>query len=137
MKALIAEDDFTSRLVLQGILKKFGDVHLVGHGKECVEAYCASLKNGSRFDLICLDITMPEMDGLQALKYIRKLEAQVGIPCKDEVKVLMTTVVDDSKNDFKSDYTGWSTSYLVKPIHAGKVVKELYKFGLIENTDGA
>ncbi|MBA3031195.1 MAG: response regulator [Desulfobacteraceae bacterium] len=136
MKILIAEDDFTSRLVLQGILNKFGDVHVAVQGKECVEAFKLSLETGNAYDLICLDIMMPEMDGHQALKEIRRLEAFLGIKNGKEVKVLMTTVLDDPKNVFEAYYRGGATSYLVKPVHSTDVIKELQQFGLIKSTNG-
>ena len=136
MKALIVEDDFTSRLVLQGILKKFGEVHIAVHGLECIAAFAKALNNGIRYDLVCLDIMMPEMDGHEALKRIREMETQAGISARNEVKVLMTTALDDPKNVFEAYFKGGATSYLVKPVHAGNVIKELQKFCLIEPAEG-
>ena len=128
MKTLIAEDDFTGRLVLQGILKQFGNVHIAVDGKECLEAVRHSLESKNYYDLICLDILMPEMDGHQVLKEIRRLEAKSG---QKEVKVLMTTILDDPKNVFEAYYRGGATSYLIKPVHGSKVIQELQCFGLI------
>jgi two-component system chemotaxis response regulator CheY len=136
MRILIAEDDFTSRLVLQGILGKVGEVHIAVHGKECLEAFRRSLENGRAYDLICLDIMMPEMDGHQTLKEIRSLESAKGVKSGQEVKILMTTMLDDPKNVFEAYYRGGATSYLVKPVHTGHLMNELCHFGLIKGPGG-
>jgi two-component system, chemotaxis family, chemotaxis protein CheY len=136
MRILITEDDFTSRLVLQGILSKFGEVHIAVHGKECLDAFRLSLETGKSYDLICLDIMMPEMDGHRALKEIRRLESETGIKRGQEVKILMTTVLDDPKNVFEAYYRGGATSYLVKLVHATSVMQELHHFGLIDSPHG-
>ena len=63
MKALIVDDDFVSRLLLQKVLMAYGEAHIAVNGKEAVEAFTAALRLGSSYDVICLDIMMPEMDG--------------------------------------------------------------------------
>jgi hypothetical protein len=63
MKTLIAEDSDTSRLLLQGLLKSYGPTHTGLNGKETVRVVRTALEEGEPYDLICLDIMMPEMDG--------------------------------------------------------------------------
>ena len=82
MKALIVEDDFTSRLLLQGLLQPFGVCHVCINGKEAVEAFKIALDQKEPYDLVCLDIMMPEMDGQTALKEIRAIEGQRRNYCK-------------------------------------------------------
>jgi len=78
MKTLIAEDDFTGRLLLQEILKRYGALHIAVNGKEAVEAVRTAMDAGEPYDLVCLDIMMPEMDGYQALAEI----SRTGGPCR-------------------------------------------------------
>ena len=78
MKTLIVEDDFTSRLLLQELLKGYGPAHVAVNGKEAVEAARMAMDAGEPYDLICLDIMMPEMDGHGALKEIRAQEEARG-----------------------------------------------------------
>ena len=79
MKTLLVEDDFTSRLLLQELLKPYGATHVAVNGKEAVLAVRAGMDAGDPYNLVCLDIMMPEIDGHQACTEIRSLEEQRGI----------------------------------------------------------
>lgn len=116
MRFLIVEDDFTSRKFLQGILSSHGDCDMAVNGKEAVEAFETALEAGTPYHLICMDIMMPEMNGQDALKQIRSIERNHGVRSVDEVKVVMTTALDDPKNVVEAYYKGGATSYVPKPI---------------------
>ncbi len=130
MKTLIVEDDFTSRLLLQELLKQHGPVHIAVNGKEAVEAVRLALEANEPYDFICLDIMMPEMDGQQALRHIRELEAGKGLLSANAAKIVMTTALNDMKNVCHA-YAGLCDSYLVKPIEKTKLGQELRKLGLL------
>jgi two-component system chemotaxis response regulator CheY len=130
LKILIAEDDFTCRKLLQSFLSEYGDCFVAINGREAVEAVKDAFDEGRPYDLICLDIMMPEMDGHEALKVIRRLENDRGVVGLDRVKVIMTTALDDSAsvmNAFKSGCEG----YIVKPFSKRNLLKEMEKLGLI------
>ncbi|GBD97811.1 MAG TPA: response regulator [Nitrospirae bacterium] len=131
MRVLIVEDDFTSRKLLQKFLSPYGDCDIAVDGKEALEAYKMSWVKSEPYDLICMDIMMPNVDGQEALKKIREIEKDMGIKNHDEVKVVMTTVLDDPKNVFKALNKGGATSYIIKPISKQTLLEELRKLGLI------
>lgn len=131
MRALIVEDDFTSRLILQKILQPYGEVHLAVNGKEALEAFCLAHQNKEPYDLMCLDILMPEMDGQTVLKEIRRIEAETGIHGYDGVKIIMISALNDRKN-ILSAFKSQCEAYLVKPVDRERLEEHLRAFKLIE-----
>lgn len=131
MKTLIVEDDFSSRLLLQELLKIYGRTHIAVNGKEAVEAVRMALEAREPYSLICLDIMMPEMDGLEALRQIRNLEENKGILSQNAAKIVMTTALADPKNVIAA-FGSLCDAYLTKPIHKAKLLEELRKLKLIK-----
>ena len=80
--------------------------------------------------LAIVDIMMPVMDGYQVLRSIRDLEADHGIPEEEQVKVIMTTALNDEENVKMAFDLGCSV-YSGKPINKEKFDQALKKLGLI------
>ena len=121
MKSLVVEDDFSSRFLLQRLLKPYGDCHVAVNGKEAVSAYRMALDAGQPYDLVCLDIMMPEMDGHAALKEMRAMEELKGIDSTHGAKIIMTTALGDLKN-VTAAYKALCDGYLVKPVDKAKLL---------------
>ena len=130
MKILIAEDDISCQLVIKKMLTSYGVCTVVKNGQEAVKAFIDGHNNSKPFDLICLDIMMPVMDGQEALQEIRSWENTNGISGKDIVKIIMTTALDDNENIMKS-FRAQCEAYIVKPIDKKKLIAELLLLGLI------
>jgi len=130
MRALIVEDDFTSRLLLQKLLAPYGESHVAVNGREALEAFQTARQNQQPYDLICLDIMMPEMDGQTVLKEVRSLEEAAGIQPGCGVKILMTTALKDPQNVMTA-FRELCDGYLVKPIDKAKLLKYFKEQGLI------
>ena len=81
-----------------------------------------------RYDLICLDVMMPVMDGYQALKNIRDIEREHHVDPADQAKVIMTTALNEEKNVKKAFELG-CTVYCAKPIDLEKLKGMLEKLG--------
>jgi len=128
MKTLIVEDDFLCRMILQEILSNYGQTHIAINGKEAVEAVRMAIELGTPYNLICMDILMPEMDGQDALKGIRKLEEEMKLT--NTAKVIMITAVMDPNQVFES-YQNMCDGYLSKPVEKVKLLEELRVLGLI------
>jgi two-component system chemotaxis response regulator CheY len=130
MKILIADDDLTARIILNDILSQYGACDTVVNGEDAVSAFEKAHESEEPYDLICLDILMPILDGQQALKKIRDMEKE-KYRAKDFAKIIMITVLDDSKNVFEACYENGATSYVVKPVELDRIVREIRNFGLI------
>lgn len=128
MRILIAEDDFASRKFLYKFLSNYGECDMTIDGEETLEAFSMAYDEGVPYDLICLDIMMPKMDGIKVLKNIREIEDERGIDEKERVKIIMTTALNDVKNVFDSFETGCQ-AYASKPIDTQKLVEVMKKLG--------
>ena len=98
MKILLAEDDFVTRKFMTNFLSKYGECDVTVDGMEAVDAFMMALEDDAPYDLVCLDIMMPVMDGYQALMGIRNLEKERNIPPEKAVKIIMTTALNEEKN---------------------------------------
>ena len=131
MKTLVVEDDFTSRLVLQTFLSRYGECHVAVNGWEAVDAFRAALEGGQPYDLICMDIMMPEMDGTEAVRQVRALEEARGILSTHGVKIVMVTAVDDMKEMIQC-FQELCDAYLVKPIDLSVLLKQVTSYQLVQ-----
>ncbi len=130
MKILIVEDETTSRLVLLKTLAQYGKCHYAVNGIEALELFNTAFEKNELYDLICLDIMIPDMDGKMILREIRKIEKRAGITKPDEVKIIMTTGIEDPKTVVET-YNEGASAYLAKPIKVEELLEEIRGFGLI------
>ena len=131
MKILIAEDDLASRRFLSKFLAQYGEVDLVVDGLEALDAYLISVREKEPYDLICLDIMMPKVDGVKVLKAIRDFEMKQGVISEQRVKVIMTTALAETDYVNKAFEIGCE-AYAAKPIDTNKMLEVIKKLGLIE-----
>ena len=127
LRMLLVEDDFASRLVLQTFLSRYGECHIAVNGREAVEAFRSAMEMGQRYDLICMDIMMPEMDGREAVRQVRALEEAKGILSTYGSKIVMTTAVDDVREVIRC-FRELCDAYLIKPIDLGKLLSLIQSF---------
>lgn len=131
MKILLAEDDFATRKFMDKYLSKYGECDVTVDGEEAVDAFMMALEDEEPYDLICLDVMMPVLDGYQVLKAIRDIEMEKGIDKDDRVKIIMTTALNDEKNVKKAFELGCE-AYSGKPIDVEKFEHVLGKLGLLK-----
>nr|QQZ48730.1 response regulator [Phenylobacterium glaciei] len=76
LRILAAEDNKTNQLILTSLLEPFGiDLTIAENGREAAELFAAG-----GYDLVLMDIQMPEMTGVEATLAIRQGEAERGVP---------------------------------------------------------
>ena len=131
MKTLIVEDDFISQKIATKILEKYGDCDIANNGLSAYKLF-EKVSVDNKYDLICIDIMMPELDGQELLDKIRSLEEKNNIFGLDRVKIIMTSALDDKNNIIKS-FTNQCDGYIVKPVTKEKVEELLTSFGMDYN----
>jgi two-component system chemotaxis response regulator CheY len=130
LRILLVEDDFACRLLLQTFLARYGECHVAVNGKEAVDAFRAAIDLGQRYDLICMDIMMPEMDGREAVRQVRAIEEAKGIHSTFGAKIFMTTTVQEMKDVFLC-FKELCDAYLMKPIDLGQLLDQMKFYRLL------
>lgn len=130
LKILIAEDDLVSRKFLNKMLSKYGECDLVVDGLEAIEAYMMALEEKRPYELICLDIMMPKLDGIKVIKVIRDLEIQNGIAEEQRAKIMMTTALSET-DVVQTAFEYGCNAYASKPIDINKFIDVMGRLGLI------
>lgn len=130
MRILIAEDDLTSRIFMKKYLSTYGTCDAAINGMEAIDMVTSALGKHEHYDLICLDIMMPKVDGIKALKAIRELEETLLVDGSKPSKVIMTTALND-KDTVDEAYKLGCQAYAWKPIDIERFDAVLRKLGLI------
>ena len=131
MRILIVEDDPTTQKLYEAFMIEFGEVTTANDGKEGYNTYCDAYEKGEGFDLIFMDIMMPEVDGLSAVSAIRDYEIEKGLSAEERVPVIMISAMDDTQSLYQAEKAE-VLDYIVKPITRKDLLKCFYKCGLIE-----
>ena len=130
MKILIAEDDRMSRTFLSRFLSEYGDVDVATDGMEALDLLMDAARKKMNYDLLCLDIMMPKVSGIQVLKVVRTMEKQHGVPQEDHLPVIMMTALTDMDYVDQAFDLGCD-AYASKPLEIGKVEGLMRDLGLI------
>lgn len=111
---LVVDDAAFMRMMIRDILSREGySIHEAVNGRDAVEKY-----SELRPDLVTMDITMPEMDGISALKEIRQTDSSA--------RVLMVSAMGQQRMIVEALEAG-ALDFLVKPFQPTKVLETVKK----------
>lgn len=130
MRILIAEDDLASRMFLSKFLSQYGECDIVVDGLETIDAYLLAMRERKPYDLLCLDVMMPKIDGVKVLRAIRDLEIQKFILPEKRLKIIITTALAET-DLVKAAFEIGCDGYAAKPIDTERLVELLRKLNLI------
>ncbi len=130
-RVLIAEDDMVGRSMMKLFLEGHATCEMAVDGLEALTLFAESIQKRDPYDLVFLDIMMPQLDGLKVLKAIRDIEAQKRIPEKYRIKAIMITALNDQKTVAESYELG-CVGFAWKPIDLEKLGNMLREIGFYE-----
>jgi two-component system, chemotaxis family, chemotaxis protein CheY len=131
VKVLIVEDDPISSQVLEKMISRHGSYDTVADGTAAVQLFQRAHESRSPYDLILMDIMIPEVDGLKSVHEMRRQEVLLEVSLGRKAKIIMTTALDDPRTIMKALYESDANSYLVKPIRLQRLEEELRSLKLI------
>lgn len=130
MRILVVDDDPATRKFMQKYLSKYGRCQVAENGEMAIKRFKEALAADDKYDLICLDIMMPGMDGYGALKAIRSCENELDYDESQRVKVIMASGMDVEENVPKSFDMGCA-AYITKPVDFQQLDNVLHNLKLV------
>lgn len=134
MKILIADDDAVTRKVLKKHLEVYGDCDLAPNGQIALDLFQQSHDERKPYDLVFLDIMMPEMLGSEVLDKIRKIEEEVGIEVGYGADVVMSSSLKDTDTVLSAFVKGCEY-FLVKPINKDRIHEVIAEMGYLKKKE--
>ena len=131
LRMLIVEDEFLSRKLVGHYISKYGKFDVAVNGEEALNAIRESYGENRPYDVVFLDIMMPDKDGLSVLKELRTFEAECGVNASAGIKVIMTTALGDAKSVMEA-FRSQCEAYITKPYTEEAFSTQLKKLGFIE-----
>ena len=129
MRSLVVEDARVSQLILAKILTAYGECQMANTGYDALQAFNRAFAERRPFDLICLDLGLPDFDGVEVLTEIRAVEQARGVPPGRRVHVIAVTASSDM--DAVNALADMGDGYILKPINREKLIQALVRLGLI------
>ena len=127
MRSLIVDDDAMGRLMLASFLEELGPCDQAENGQQALELIDAATTADAPYNLICLDIVMPVMDGTTTLRGIRERNLEQG----RRTKVFMISACSSPQDIEDAFFEGDCDDYVVKPFQREAVTQMLQRHKLI------
>lgn len=130
IKILIVDDEKIIRKAMGQLFKKYGQCFFADSGQKAFEMFLdAATTPDDSFDLIILDISLEDVDGLRVLKQIREYERKNQIKKADRTKIIMATG-NQKLSMVKACISAGCDNYIVKPLKPAEAVAALEKIGI-------
>lgn len=132
VNCLVVDDDELGREPIALYLQGIADCKMAENGLRAVQMFREAFESGNRYDLIILDIVMPEMDGHAAAKEIRLIEKEAGISICEGVNIIVISSLNTPHDVIQAYLAASSAAHIVKPVQPDKLRKILNKLGISE-----
>jgi PAS domain S-box-containing protein len=122
LSILVAEDNEINALLMRSLLARLGHHAVITtNGEQALESWLAAKSAGAPYDLVLMDIQMPQLDGIETTRRIRKLEARQSGRQTPILALTANTLVEDRYACFEAGMDG----FLIKPLDRDKLADAL------------
>jgi two-component system chemotaxis response regulator CheY len=132
-RALIVDDSRYQRHLIIQVLADLFTTEEAADGRQALVLFQAALEAGQPFDLVVMDILMPELSGHDALAGIRRLEEAAGIPEERRTPAVMLSSLDDPANMLRAQFESGAQAYVTKPFTPKTLLEALASLSLADN----
>ncbi len=128
LKTLIVEDELDIQKLINIYLSSLAVCDFANDGLEGLKLFKSARKNGRPYDLVILDILMPNLDGGGMLKQLRAWEEEDGLIRPQGTKVIVLTVLDENLN-IVQPFKSLGDGYIIKPFSQTELLKAVKNLG--------
>jgi len=122
LAVLVAEDNDINALLARALLHRLGHrPTIAANGAAAVDSFLAAANAGTPYDLVLMDVHMPELDGLEATRRIRAAEAAMSLP---RTRIVALTA-NASGEDREACLAASMDDFLVKPLDRDRLAEVL------------
>lgn len=129
MKALVAEGDFINRRVMQLFLASYGKCDVADNGRSALSMVEDAHRNNKPYALICMDSSLPELNGMELLRQIREFERQHALVGRDGARIMFLSV-EAGKETILEAFRSQCDGFMLKPFRKRELVEFLHHQGL-------
>ena len=126
---LVVDDEIVSRKKMMRIVNEYGACEGAQSGKTALDMVKTALEQWQLYDLITLDVSMPDISGIEVLSTIREMEKGRGMDKEEQAKILMVTACSDMET--VKACVGKCDGYVIKPFNKEGMVDKFKKLGLL------
>lgn len=130
VRCLVVDDDELGRELIASYLEGIAECEMAENGLQAVEMFRDAFEGGNPYDLIILDIVMPEMDGHTAAREIRMIEKEWGVSINNGVSIVVLSSLNTPSDVIQAYVSARSAAHLVKPVQPDKLLTILGKLGM-------
>ncbi|MDD5455677.1 MAG: response regulator [Candidatus Margulisbacteria bacterium] len=131
LKIMVVDDEMISRKKLVESFKDYGDSDEFEKGTDAIQVFRKSVEDKKKYDLITIDINMPDIDGISILHKIRAIEIEQKIPQQQQTKVIMVTSNTD-KSKFYEALSLRCDDYILKPFNENLISDRMKTYDIEE-----
>lgn len=127
LKCLVVDDDMLGRELISHYLDGTAVCDMAENGAQAVAMFRVAFEGGTPYDLLILDIVMPEMDGHVAAKEIRQIEKEWGVALNEGVNIIIISSLSTPLDIIQAYVSARSAAHLVKPVQPQKLLATIAK----------
>jgi len=125
LNILIVDDEPVSRIKMKKIMSRYGDCDEAATGMSALY-----LVDNRQYDLMTLDVDMPQMSGIEVLAGVREMEQRHRANDRPPMKIVMVTAMGDRQTFSRSLFTGCD-DYIIKPFQPETIDRQMRIMGIL------
>lgn len=129
IRTLIVDDELVSREKLRTIMERHGECVTAANGVEAMLQFVEAWEAWRPFDLIMLDIGLPDRTGKELLQEMRRMEAEHGVAEHHRARIAIVTSATERSTVAECVAAGCD-DYIIKPISAAIIGRKVEAMGL-------